>query len=86
MPLSDAARAALDIAGQSLLPDLLSGGDDYELVFTVAPGSVDQVLSLGHELGVRVTKIGRMVAGKGVQVLDDAGSPIVLPSGGYSHF
>jgi thiamine-monophosphate kinase len=86
VPLSDAARAALDIAGQSLLPDLLSGGDDYELVFTVAPGSVDQVLSLGHELGVRVTKIGRMVAGKGVQVLDDAGSPIVLPSGGYSHF
>jgi thiamine-monophosphate kinase len=86
VPLSDAARAALDVAGPSLLPDLLSGGDDYELVFTVARASIDQVRALGRDLGISVTEIGRMVTGRDVQVVDGTGRPLAPTRRGYRHF
>jgi len=55
----------------------LSGGEDYELLFT-APESAEAA-ALG-------TRIGEIVEGTGCQVLDAAGSAIELGRGGFSHF
>ena len=51
--------------------DALTGGDDYELVFT-APQSA-------------AIPIGRIVPGEGVTVLDGAGQPVALARQGYRH-
>jgi thiamine-monophosphate kinase len=77
VPLSAAAQEAL--AGDlDLLPTILTGGDDYELLFT-AP-------SLRSEWSGQVTEIGEIVAGEGVRVLDRDGAEIVLASRGFQHF
>jgi thiamine-monophosphate kinase len=69
-PLSDPAAAWL--AGRphraEELMQLASGGDDYELVFTVAETSVDAATAAALLAGVRVTRVGRVEAGEGVTV------------------
>jgi len=86
VPLSAAARRAL-AAQPALLARILTGGDDYELLFA-APEDADRlVLSRAAAAGVPVTRIGRFVAGAAeVVVRDAAGAILALPRGGWSHF
>jgi thiamine-monophosphate kinase len=77
VPLSAAAQEAL--AGDlNLLEAVLSGGDDYELLFT-AP-------ALHARWAGAVTQIGEIVAGEGVRVLDRDGNEIALEQRGFQHF
>ena len=86
LPLSDGARAAL-AADPALLPLILTGGDDYELLFAVAPEDTARVAEAGKASGTPVTRVGRFVAGASeVTALGAGGSPIGLPRGGWSHF
>ncbi len=86
IPLSDAATEFLGVGGADLLPPLLTGGDDYELLFTVAPEDRDRVVALGEELDVPVTEIGRMVEGESVTVLGPHDVPLTFQQSGYRHF
>lgn len=65
---------------------LLTGGDDYELLFTVAAGESRQLDAISGQLGLALTRIGRVVSGEGVQVLDQSGGVIAVDAGGYQHF
>jgi thiamine-monophosphate kinase len=85
VPLSAAASAAL--AGDAaLLPLMLTGGDDYELLFAAAPEDAAAVRAAGEKAGVPVARIGRFIAGEAVVVRDGSGAAITLPQGGWSHF
>ena len=84
VPLSTAAAAALEIE-PDLRQSVLSGGDDYELAFTVLPGAAAAVAELAGEIGLPLTAIGRIEAGQGVRVLDADGAEIRLRSAGYVH-
>jgi thiamine-monophosphate kinase len=66
---------------------LLSGGDDYELLFT-APAQADaQVLEAAREAAVPVCRVGRITAGAGLLVRDAAGQPLDLRGlASYDHF
>jgi len=72
-------------------PDLekdcvLSGGDDYELVFTADPGQRKEIEALSTELGLRLTAIGSIQKGAPkLQVLDAKGRPM-RTKGGFDHF
>lgn len=47
-----------------------AGGEDYELLFALAPGPLAaDPRALSKRLGVRVTRIGRVVAGRGIRGL-----------------
>ncbi len=63
----------------------LSGGDDYELVFTVAPCREAALKKLISQTALPITCIGEVVATKGVQLLDN-NKPVDLPRLGYEHF
>jgi thiamine-monophosphate kinase len=65
---------------------LLAGGDDYELCFTAPKAKCGKIEDLSHELGVPLTRIGRINQGEGLAVLDAASKPIVLQVRGYDHF
>jgi thiamine-monophosphate kinase len=85
VPLSAAASAAL--AGDAaLLPLILTGGDDYELLFAAAPEDADAVRAAGEKAGVPVARLGRFIAGEAVVVRDASGAALSLPQGGWSHF
>lgn len=86
VPMSPAARSVI---GQDAarLATALTGGDDYELLFTVAPESVPTAVRLAADAGVPVAVIGRMTAGAGtVTVLRADGSPLALERAGWRHF
>ncbi|HEX6842168.1 MAG TPA: thiamine-phosphate kinase [Stellaceae bacterium] len=85
LPLSAPARAV--IAAEPLrLSAALSGGDDYELLFTAASDAGAALTALADELGLPLTKIGRIETGSSVEVLDDNGEVLALPVTGYRHF
>lgn len=85
VPLSAAASAAL-AADAALGPLILTGGDDYELLFAAAPEDAESVQAASATAGVPVARLGRFVAGDGVVVRDGSGAAITLPQGGWSHF
>lgn len=64
----------------------LAGGDDYELCFTAPPDARQAVLDAGRATHTPVTRIGRIVAGAGVQVLDAQGVRLTLDLASFDHF
>lgn len=83
VPMSEAGRAALSLSDDdpALRAKVLTGGDDYELVFT-GPDALESRL---RSVGTQVTCIGEVVAGAGVRLLDDDGEPLDVGTGGYVH-
>ena len=89
----DAAQVPLSVSARTLLEDqaellrlVLTGGDDYELLFTVASENAAAMERAAAEAGVEVTRIGTMAPGSGVSVRGPDGRPLSLPSPGYEHF
>ncbi len=89
VPFSDAARAAFALE-PDLLETVLTGGDDYELLFTAPPSAADDIEGLSKELDLALTRIGQMGAdgdGAGdVRVIDDDGREMTFAEAGYRHF
>jgi thiamine-monophosphate kinase len=84
VPLSAPAAAAL--AGDAgLMETILTGGDDYELLFTVAPGYVGRVTALASDLALPLTPIGRITAGSGLRVTGADGEVMRLARRGWEH-
>ncbi|MBI2509913.1 MAG: thiamine-phosphate kinase, partial [Betaproteobacteria bacterium] len=69
---------------------VLSGGDDYELVFTAGRTRRRAIARLSRRLRLRLTRIGRIIrrrrGGSLVTVLGDDGGPVRLPRAGFDHF
>lgn len=88
LPLSD---ALLSEQGDKAIAFALSGGDDYELLFTMSEVNWQQLVKLDEE---RIyTKIGQVKKGQGVVVKQDAmnsssGKLIaeLITTKGYKHF
>jgi len=64
----------------------LSGGDDYELCFTVPANRVAELQAGLARLGCGATKIGRIVEGEGVRVRAADGSWLATDRPGWEHF
>jgi thiamine-monophosphate kinase len=84
VPLSDAARAVL-AADPALVETALTGGDDYEIVLTVAPDEFGALCGAAQTAGVAVTEIGRVAAGQGAHFMRD-GKALAFARPSYSHF
>jgi thiamine-monophosphate kinase len=81
VPLSPAARAA------DRLALCLTGGDDYELLLAVPPGSEAALAQAAARCCTPVTRIGAFVAEPPVVAVRGAdGTPMALGAGGWSHF
>jgi thiamine-monophosphate kinase len=77
----------LHLKGDRLVREaLLAGGDDYELLFTAPSAVAPRMNSISARVGLALTRIGRVVAGGEVRVLDQSGSVIGVDRGGYDHF
>jgi len=87
VPLSDAARRSLG-RGETTIEALITGGDDYELLFTAPADKRDDVAALSGRTGVSITEIGRLTAGGAgrVDVLDAGGRALGLAAKGWVHF
>ncbi|MDO8878711.1 MAG: thiamine-phosphate kinase [Pseudolabrys sp.] len=85
VPLSDAAKAVL-AADPAALETALTGGDDYEILCTVAPAKVDRFRVAAMAAKVAVTDIGTIAAGEGAQFRDAQGELLSFARAAFSHF
>jgi thiamine-monophosphate kinase len=87
LPVSEATRAAAAAVGADPLAWALSGGEDYELLFTAAPDrSADLARHVTERTGTPVRRIGEMrPPAEGVQFVDRSGRPRPVTPG-FDHF
>jgi thiamine-monophosphate kinase len=86
VPLSPAAAAAL-AADSGLLEPIVTGGDDYELLCTVPPERVEEVLSEAAKTGSPMTRIGLAATGGPEPLVVDAdGGRLTFSRLAYDHF
>ena len=84
LPTSSALLALFDADDRLALQ--AAGGDDYELAFTAPAARERDLLRDLANTGCGATRIGRVVAGQGVRLLDARGDGIGLPRRGWEHF
>jgi thiamine-monophosphate kinase len=85
VPLSPAARRAVAVE-PALMETVLTGGDDFEVLATVAPGRLEDLRRDAAAAGVTVTPIGFIAAGEGARFRDAGGRILAFRRPSYSHF
>ena len=83
LPLSPAVQAIGDI--NQARHWALTGGDDYELCFTVAPEKMPDVAMLIAEGKLNASVVGELIPGRGV-TCELQGEIFELTRQGYQHF
>jgi len=84
VPLSPAAHQALG-AEPGLIETILTGGDDFEVIATVAPDQFEALRREAASANVAMTAIGAIAAGQGAHFVTPDG-PLTFKRPSYSHF
>lgn len=82
MAVSDHWTCPADLA----MTCILSGGDDYELVFTAPEAATEKVLAAAVATGTRVTRIGRITDAPQLVLLEANGRPLNAQFSSFDHF
>ncbi len=90
IPFSESAKAAFSI-DTSLQEHALTGGDDYELIFSVPETASIKVENLAQKIGLKLSNIGILHQNiekniDTVNLLREDGQKLVYNKNGYSHF
>jgi thiamine-monophosphate kinase len=86
VPVSAAAKAVL-AASAAGIENLISGGDDYEILCTVRPSALEEFMREARTAAVAASPIGTIVGGEAApKFLDAMGKELVLTRASYSHF
>jgi thiamine-monophosphate kinase len=85
VPVSPALAELLADDPDQLL-SAVTRGDDYELIFAVAPDQLPEVFAAAAATNTLITEIGVFTAAKDVIFTDSDGQPVTLPKAGFTHF
>jgi len=64
---------------------LVTGGDDYVVLFTAPEAARDEIVAAEQGRPLRLTRIGTVEAGEGVEVVDLQGHAIPFDGVGFVH-
>lgn len=89
IPISDAAKKVLKSKSGLTTLNLISGGDDYELIFSVDKKNLAKISELAKELKLDLTCIGEFKKSAdekfGIKLLDEKNQKINIKKFGYEH-
>lgn len=85
VPLSAAAQVAIKF-NPGLLADAVTGGDDYEILFTLPPERFEEMLKEARAVGCDVTVIGDVIAGDTSLTVTHRGETFLTRINSFSHF
>lgn len=86
VPLSAAGKRAVATYAPAY-DSALTGGDDYEILATIAEKEADAFAKAAAEAGVPVTFIGRIVGGEeDPRIFDESGRPLSFEGRSFAHF
>lgn len=87
VPVADALREGAGSLGVDALALALGGGEDYELLATMAPADVEVARrELDERFGVALTAVGTIVEGSGLVAVEADGAETPLEPVGWEHF
>lgn len=81
-----AARTQLHLPIETQRQLTLSGGDDYELVFTAPESKRAEIAALGVEAQTPITRIGKIKAKQQLRLLDSEGLEMAHAFDSFDHF
>jgi thiamine-monophosphate kinase len=86
LPIADELKAWAGRHGRDPLDLALSGGDDFELLFTARPRAAGRLRAVRRQIGdLPITRIGVVTRGRDVLIADAHGGLRDVPEG-YEHF
>lgn len=85
LPLSSPARQIIG-ADTELRTCVLTGGDDYEILFAVSPADKAAMIVEAEKSGVSATEVGMLRNHSDILVRDGGGVIIEAAQSGYDHF
>ncbi len=86
IPIAACVKEAARFGRIDSINTALTGGEDFELLFTANPNNADEIArAVQDNTGTRVSQIGEVVKGRGVVVLNQNGVEETL-QGGFDHF
>jgi thiamine-monophosphate kinase len=83
LPLAPGVEAVARATGRDAHELAATGGDDYELLFSVPPDRREAAEAAARHGGTAVTWIGSVAAGAGTRLVAPTGEPVELA--GYEH-
>jgi thiamine-monophosphate kinase len=87
LPLSEEYRKQIGTYQSDRYLFALTGGEDYELLFTASPEKEGGVGKLAQAMGIPMTLIGEITeASAGLKVMDGDGKEYRIEQKGYDHF
>jgi thiamine-monophosphate kinase len=65
---------------------LISHGDDYQILFTASPSKARIIENKSKLLQVKITKIGKIISGfSKSSIINQKGKQILIKNKGYAH-
>lgn len=87
LPVSAAAENLARMIGLDPFLWPLTGGEDYQLIFTLpADGPARSLIFSMEKAGTRTSRVGRIVSGEGVVLFEQGRPRPVPPRTGHNHF
>jgi len=87
LPLSDTLMKYARNIRKDPLMFALTGGEDFELLFTVPEGRISHLMRLTRHKRLRLSRIGKILPrAAGIKLKDDRGRVVPFPARGYEHF
>ncbi|MDB1135636.1 thiamine-phosphate kinase [Candidatus Anaplasma sp. TIGMIC] len=84
IPLSEEAQIITSI-NKNMFEHAITGGDDYELAFTVPEENIQTLLGIERSTNVKISKIGTITPEKKVRIYTQDGAEIHVSKKGYIH-
>lgn len=84
IPLSDAALTSIQDESK-WLETAVTGGDDYEILFTIPKNSIDEFSKTVEDYQTTVTHIGEIKVGQGITVFDSEHKRVEFDRKSYDH-
>jgi len=87
VPVAEGVAAAAQLRGKDPWEYVLRGGEDYELLFTVAAAQLNQFRVIFKELPIPIRRIGRILPQEnGIHIVAPGGERRSLAGKGWDHF
>ena len=86
LPLSGGYKSVVSDYTQDFYELALSGGEDYELLFTASEDNRDNVSEIASSVRTDITEIGIVTQGSAIEVVDSNGYEIKYARRGFTHF
>ena len=84
--LAACGPAVLALGAEHALQYALAGGDDYELLFTAPVQQRMRIAQIASQLGLQLTRIGRIEQEPGLRLQQADGSRMCIQANGFDHF